>query len=85
MISDESIRAVFDVYALYEKGSGAKLNMSKSKGLWLGSWTGRLDPPVSLAWTSVKIKMLGVFVGPGDLDEDNGWPRIEAVEKVLLS
>ena len=35
--SDVSIRAVFDTYSLFEKGSGAKLNLSKSKGLWLGS------------------------------------------------
>ena len=30
--SDRSIRAVFDTYTLFEKGSGAKLNLSKSKG-----------------------------------------------------
>ena len=85
VVSDASIRAIFDVYAIYEKGSGAKLNQSKSKGLWLGGWAGRLDPPVPLDWSSVKIKTLGVFVGPGDLDEDNWLPRIDAVEKVLSS
>ena len=42
--SDDSIRACFETYALFEKGSGAKLNQSKSKGLWLGSWSGRQDP-----------------------------------------
>ena len=73
------------MYAVYEKGSGAKLNQSKSKGLWLGSWAGTLDPPVPLDWFSAKIKTLGVFVGPGDLDVDNWQPRIDAVEKVLSS
>ena len=53
--------------------------------LWLGGWAGRLDPPVPLDWSSVKIKTLGVFVGPGDLKEDNWQPRIDAVEKVLSS
>ena len=33
----------------------------------------------------VKIKTLGVFVGPGDLEVDNWQPRIDAVEKVLSS
>ena len=30
------ILAVFDVYSLYERGSGAKLNYGKCEGLWLG-------------------------------------------------
>lgn len=34
--SDSSIEAVFESYSLFEKGSGSKLNLSKSKGLWLG-------------------------------------------------
>ena len=69
--SDDSIVATFEVYSLFEKASGSKLNQSKSKGLWLGGWSGRIDPPVALDWSSVKIKALGVFIGVGDLDEDN--------------
>ena len=46
--SDTAICAVLQTYYLYERGSGLKLNMSKSKGLWLGSWSGRLNPPVVL-------------------------------------
>ena len=69
--SDRSIRAVFDTYSLFEKSSGAKLNLPKFKGLWFGSWLGRQDPPVSLDWTSNKIKVLGVFISAGNMDEDN--------------
>ena len=83
--SDIAIAAIFEVYALFERGSGAKLNQSKSKGLWLGSWSGRTDPPVTLDWTSAKIKVLGVFIGPGNLEEVNWRPRIDAVENVLAS
>ena len=83
--SDDAIRASFEVYGAYERGSGSKLNLSKSKGLWLGSWAGRPDPPVDLDWSSTKIKTLGVFVGPGDLDEDNWRPRITAVANTLSS
>lgn len=83
--SDDSIIATFEVYSLFEKASGSKLNQSKSKGLWLGSWSGRVDPPVALDWSSVKIKALGVFIGVGDLDEDNWRPRIMAVDNVLKS
>ena len=83
--SDDTIRACFEVYDVYERGSSSKLNLSKSKGLWLGPWANRLDRPVSLDWASVKIKVLGVFLGPGNLDEDNWRPRIDAVANTLSS
>ena len=69
--SDQAIVSVFDTYDLYERGSSSKLNLSKSKGLWLGPWNGRSDSHVAIDWSSVKIKVLGVFLGPLDLEEDN--------------
>ena len=59
--TDDSINASFETYSLFEKGSGAKLNLSKSKGLWLGSWVGRAHSPVALDWSPFKLKILGVF------------------------
>ena len=85
VVSDDSIVACFETYDRYEQGSGSRLNLSKSKGLWLGSWRERVDSPVSLDWTSVKVKVLGVFLGPGNLEEVNWRPRIQAVENVLCS
>ena len=83
--SDQDIVACLEVYKRYEHGSGAKLNLSKCKGLWLGAWNGRSDSPVPITWSFVKIKVLGVFLGPGNLEESNWRPRIEAVEHVLNS
>ena len=83
--SDDSIRAVFDTYRVFELGSGSRLNQSKSKDLWLGSWNGRLDPPVPLEWSSNMPKILGIFIGPGASAESNCRPRITAVENVLNS
>ena len=53
----------------------------------MGSWSDRSDPPINLEWSSVKIKVfdLGVFLGPGNLEEDNWLPRLVAVENVLSS
>ena len=82
--SDEAIRAVFSVYTRFESGTGAKLNFDKCKGLWLGVWRGRTHTPLSIQWTSDKIKVLGIFVGH-DVEEANWKPRIEAVEKCLNS
>ena len=83
--SDQSIVEVFRTYAVFERGSGSKLNLGKSKGLWLGSWSGRTDAPVNLSWTSDKLKVLGGVIGPGDVEEDNWRPRIVDVENVLQS
>ena len=78
--SNTAITATFDVYDLYERGSGAKLNLSKCKGLWLGFWNGRTDAPVAIEWSLVKVKVLGVFLGPFATEEDNCHPRIPAIQ-----
>lgn len=36
--TDPGIHNVFDTYSHVEKVSGSQLNLSKCKGLWLGSW-----------------------------------------------
>ena len=46
--SDEAITATFEVYDLYERGSGAELNLTTCKGLCLGAWNGRMDAPVAI-------------------------------------
>ena len=55
----------------------------KACGLVCGAagWT----PPVALEWSSDKLKVLGVFVGPGDLEDANWRPRLDAVANVLSS
>ena len=83
--SDAGTVAVFDTYSKFERGTGAKLNLDKCEGLWLGSWKSRVDKPVPILWSSVKIKVLGVFLGNEDLNELNWRPRIEAVERCLGS
>lgn len=84
-LSDRATTAVFEVYVKFEAGTGAKLNLSKCEGLWLGAWRNRPDPPVSILWSSDKIKTLGTFIGHGNLDEANWRPRIDAVERCLNS
>ena len=83
--SDQSIVEVFRSYAVFERGSGSKLNLGESKGLWLGSWNGQTDAPLHLSWTFDKLKVLGGVIGPGNVEEDNWRPRIVAVENVLQS
>ena len=65
--SDRASRPIFSVYGRFEQGTGAKLNLV---GVWLGSWRGRLDAPVPIKWTTAYIKLLGVYLGNGNLEEE---------------
>ena len=71
-----------EVNALFECGSGSELNR-RACGLVL--WSGRAVPPIAFDWLSVRIKVLGVFIGSHNLDEDNWQPCITAVENILAS
>ena len=66
--TDDSILAVFEVFDRYELGSGARLNLKKCKGLWVGAWRNRTSGPVDIRWSSFKLRCLGAFLGPGDLN-----------------
>lgn len=77
-----SLEALFYLVDLYEKGAGAKLNMSKTEAMWLGSWRSCYDKPLDLTWVK-KIKILGVFLGTMSVDQDNWLPRINKLEMAL--
>ena len=51
------------------------------RGSLVGGWRGRPDSPVPFQWTSNKIKVLGTFIGNGNLDEANWCPCVDAVAK----
>ena len=55
-----SLRVLLDVISIYERGSGAKLNRSKSDAMWVGSSKARDDQPFGLTWVK-KMKILGFF------------------------
>lgn len=78
-----AISAVLDGYRLYEKGSGAKPNLFKCEGF--GSSLGLAGLIAAISWSSTMIKVLGIFLGPGDLAETNWRPRITNVANVLNS
>ena len=47
-----------DIFERYGRASGAKLNRTKSKGLWLGRWRQRSDSPGRLMWSDTTIKIV---------------------------
>ena len=69
----------------YEKATGAKINYSKTKGLWTGKWKNRTDDPFQeyytendqkIIWTNGNIKSLGIYLG-------NDNPAIQTFEEIL--
>ena len=50
--SEASLRALFGLFAKYERASGARLNQGKCQGLLLGPWRKRTSFPVDLKWKS---------------------------------
>ena len=77
-----SLRVLLDVISVYERGSGAKLNRSKSEAMWVGSWRACDDQPFGLTWVK-KMKILGVFFGVVDVQRDNWEPKLSKLDKML--
>ena len=50
----------------FEEASGAKVNVQKTKGLWLGNWRHRTDSPLGFTWTNKNVKTLGIYFGNED-------------------
>ena len=62
--------------------SGAKLNMDKTCGIWLGRWKDREDAPYGIQWVKSK-KLLGVHFGYGEIFSDNWSPVMEKFKQAL--
>ena len=60
-VDEYSISKAFEIVHISEKGSGSKLNLNKTVGMWFGSMAGRTDGPVNIKWRTDFIKVLGIF------------------------
>ena len=84
-VKDEhSLCRLLQVVGKYERGSGAKLNTSKSEAMWLGRWRANGASPFGLNWVS-KIRILGVYFSNGlvSVDSDNWRAKLDKLESVL--
>ena len=59
-----------------------RLNISKTKAMWLGNWKDRCDKPLGLNWVD-KMKVLGIVFGNVNVERDNWEPRLSKVDKML--
>ena len=72
VMSDASLLQVFSVFQRYELASGAKLNVTKSHGLLVGSWASRTNLPIALDWFSSSITVMGATLS-NVVDDSSCW------------
>ena len=67
--NNSSITEVFKQLRLYEEATGAKINIGKTEGLFMGKWKNRHDRPFDCKWIHDKVFALGLWVGNKDTAE----------------
>ena len=60
----------------YGRASGARLNTTKSKGLWLGRWRSRTDSPCGLTWVNTSLKIVGIYTLVPKMQRSNHGKRL---------
>ena len=87
LVDEYSITKAFEIVRIFEKGSGSKLNLAKTEGMWFSSMAGRTDGPVNIKWRTDFIKVLVIFFTMSNCDflSINWNFRIEKLAKRLES
>ena len=70
VMSDAALPQVFSLFRRYELASGAKVNVTKSHGLLVGTWTSR-TMPVTLNWSSQCISVMGATLS--NVVDNEAW------------
>ena len=55
-------KEVYKELKQYQAASAAKINLSKTVGLWTGSWKGNSATPLGIKWTSENVFHLGIYL-----------------------
>ena len=65
--------------------SGLKLNPSKTKALWLGSWRRRKDKPFGFQWPEKPIRVLGTFISYSEKENEksNFTLKLQKLKTIL--
>ena len=80
----KSVEKLFVLLEIYERASGAKVNLQKTQGFLMGKLRYEKDTPLDIRWTNEKIKVLGFYFGNIDVSKDN-WELIIVNIKLLLN
>ena len=85
LANNYSITRCFHIVNIFEKGSGSRLNTTKTEGLWIGRSAGQQTGPVNITWVTDKLKILGLYFGHANLEHANWDPRLSKLTNRLNS
>ena len=60
--SCDSTKKAIEVVDAFGNVSGLRLNPTKTKALWLGSWREREEKPFGFKWPKEPVRALGIFI-----------------------
>ena len=82
--NERSLCHLLETVKKYKRGSGAKLNTTKSEAMWLGRWRANGASPYGLQWVN-KLEILGVYFSNGlvNVDEDNWRCKLDKLKRTL--
>ena len=83
LCNSTSIDESFVVIKEFEKASGAKINIDKCEGLWLGCFKNRIDKPYGFNWEKKSLKILGLYFGTEMTNKQNWEQRIQKFNRTL--
>lgn len=66
----DSVTNAIGILRLFGNISGLKLNLGKTKAIWLGSWRHKVSKPLGLNWTNEPVRALGIFTSYNEQDND---------------
>ena len=76
---NDDFNVIEKVFQIYSLGSGSKINIHKSQGLWIGKWK---DKPGWFSWGKDLLKIVGIFFGNEDNTKMNWEPRVSKITTV---
>jgi exonuclease III len=81
---DEGFTHMLQSFMVYGAISGARLNIHKSKGLFVGRWRSRTDQPLGFEWNEQGGKYLGIHLGNTEAWQQKNWTELENKTKAIL-
>ena len=79
----DSVKQLFKILNIYQRASGAKVNLLKTNGLLMGKLRYEKDTPHDIRWNNEKMKKLGITFGNVDISADNWEPKIRKIKTIL--
>ena len=87
LADDNSIHETLKIFDSYKYASGAKINVTKCKGLWSGSLANGNHSPTNFEWFNYQFpdKILGIYIGNDDCTTKNIEHKIHKISNTIAA